>query len=37
MWMDFNDDILDIEGYAFANLPSPYPMKLFVPRTADLN
>lgn len=32
--MDFEDDILDIEGFAFGSAPSPYPMKLFVPRIA---
>jgi len=31
--MDFEDDILDIEGYALGNLPfTNYPQKLFVPK-----
>jgi hypothetical protein len=34
--MDFEDDILDIEGYALGNLPFPnYPQKLFVPRLGN--
>ena len=34
--MDFEDDILDIEGYALGNLPfSNYPQKLFVPRLGN--
>jgi hypothetical protein len=32
----FEDDILDIEGYALGNLPfSNYPQKLFVPRLGN--
>jgi len=30
--MDFDDDILDIEGFSLNNLPSPYPKKLIVAR-----
>ena len=37
IWMDFSDDILDIEAYAFSQLPSPYPTKLFVTRTNNTN
>jgi hypothetical protein len=36
--MDFEDDIIDIEGYALGNLPFPnYPQKLFVPRIGKAN
>jgi len=34
--MDFDDDILDIEGYALKNLKfTNYPQKLFVPRIGN--
>ncbi len=36
IWMDFEDDILDIEGYALNTLPfANYPQKLFVPRIGN--
>lgn len=33
--MDFDDDILDIEGFDFSVGLSPYPMKAFVPRVSS--
>ena len=34
--MDFEDDILDIEGYAISKLNfTNYPQKLFVPRLGN--
>jgi hypothetical protein len=34
--MDFEDDILDIEGYDLNNIPMVnYPQKLFVPRLGN--
>lgn len=33
--MGFDDDIIDIEGYSLDKIPSPYPVKLFVPRYND--
>jgi len=34
--MDFDDDILDIEGYDLDTLKFPnYPQKLFVPRLGN--
>ncbi|CDW88139.1 neurohypophysial n-terminal domain containing protein [Stylonychia lemnae] len=35
IWMDFNDQIIDIESASFNNLPSPYPQKILVPRTIE--
>lgn len=35
--MDFNDDILDIEAFSFDKVPNPFPMKLFVSRSSDIN
>ncbi len=32
IWMDFDNDILDIEAYDYSTGLSPYPMKAFVPR-----
>ena len=36
MLFDFNDEILDIEGYNITNVTVPYPMKLLVPRNSGL-
>lgn len=33
--MDFEDKIIDIEGYAINMTVSPYPMKVFVTRTTS--
>jgi hypothetical protein len=36
IWMDFEDDILDIEGYAISSMNfTNYPQKLFVPRLGN--
>lgn len=36
IWMDFEDDILDIEGYDLGDIPfTNYPQKLFVPRLGN--
>lgn len=38
IWMDFKDNILDIEGYDVEDFePQPYPTKMFVVRADDHN
>ena len=36
-WLDFNDKILEMEGYAFDEMVDPFPTKFFIARTDDHN